>query len=185
METAMKEAEVAIPVTRVKEGTAPELEAATTLEVVVGAQVDALPGASTEVVMRSPEIQDAMPICLAPMAEATSTSLGGLELLADDLNDPTIVAQNLESMCRTEQWMKVRCRTFSSRIPSGSEYSIDMLPCEGCRGEIRQNSNMLQGYGDTVLRTDSLEKELDKAKKHSALLQSKLDGAFTQYHNEV
>jgi hypothetical protein len=30
-----------------------------------------------------------------------------------------------------------------------------------------------------------LEKDLDKAKKHSALLQSKLDGAFTQYHNEV
>jgi hypothetical protein len=30
-----------------------------------------------------------------------------------------------------------------------------------------------------------LEKELDKAKKHSALLQSKLDGAFAQYHNEV
>jgi phage shock protein A len=44
---------------------------------------------------------------------------------------------------------------------------------------------MLQGYGDTVLRTETLEKELDKAKKHSALLQSKLDGAFTQYHNEV
>jgi FtsZ-binding cell division protein ZapB len=36
-----------------------------------------------------------------------------------------------------------------------------------------------------VLRTEALEKELDKAKKHSALLQSKLDGAFAQYHNEV
>jgi hypothetical protein len=44
---------------------------------------------------------------------------------------------------------------------------------------------MLQGYGDTVLRAEALEKELDKAKKHSALLQSKLDGAFAQYHNEV
>jgi hypothetical protein len=44
---------------------------------------------------------------------------------------------------------------------------------------------MLQGYGDTVLRVEALEKELDKAKKHSALLKSKLDGAFTQYHNEV
>jgi hypothetical protein len=30
-----------------------------------------------------------------------------------------------------------------------------------------------------------LEKELDKSKKHSAMLQSKLDGAFAQYHNEV
>jgi hypothetical protein len=30
-----------------------------------------------------------------------------------------------------------------------------------------------------------LEKELAKARKHSAMLQSKLDGTFTQYHNEV
>jgi FtsZ-binding cell division protein ZapB len=44
---------------------------------------------------------------------------------------------------------------------------------------------MLQGYGDTVLHAESLEKELDKARKHSALLQSRLDGAFAQYHNEV
>jgi hypothetical protein len=44
---------------------------------------------------------------------------------------------------------------------------------------------MLQGYDDIVLRADALEKELDKAKKHSDLLQSKLDGAFAQYHNEV
>jgi hypothetical protein len=49
----------------------------------------------------------------------------------------------------------------------------------------RQKSDMLQGYGDTVLRAESLEKELNKARKHSAMLQSKLDGAFTQYHNEV
>jgi FtsZ-binding cell division protein ZapB len=44
---------------------------------------------------------------------------------------------------------------------------------------------MLQGYDDTMLRAESLEKELDKARKHSALLQSKLDGAFSQYHYEV
>jgi FtsZ-binding cell division protein ZapB len=44
---------------------------------------------------------------------------------------------------------------------------------------------MLQGYGDTVLRAESLEKELNKARKHSAMLQSRLDGAFAQYHNEV
>jgi FtsZ-binding cell division protein ZapB len=44
---------------------------------------------------------------------------------------------------------------------------------------------MLQGYGDTVLRAKTLEKELNKAMKHSAMLQSKLDGAFSQYHNEV
>jgi FtsZ-binding cell division protein ZapB len=44
---------------------------------------------------------------------------------------------------------------------------------------------MLQGYGDIVLRAEALEKELNKARKHSAMLQSKLDGAFAQYHNEV
>jgi hypothetical protein len=44
---------------------------------------------------------------------------------------------------------------------------------------------MLQGYGDTVLRAETLEKELNKSRKHFAMLQSKLDGAFAQYHNEV
>jgi hypothetical protein len=44
-------------------------------------------------------------------------SRGGLELLAGDLVNPATVAQNLESMRRVEQWMKVRCRTLSSRIP--------------------------------------------------------------------
>jgi hypothetical protein len=44
---------------------------------------------------------------------------------------------------------------------------------------------MLQGYGDTVLRVESLEKELNKARKHAVVMQSKLDGAFAQYHNEV
>jgi cell division protein FtsB len=44
---------------------------------------------------------------------------------------------------------------------------------------------MLQGYGDIVLRVELLEKELNKARNHSAMLQSKLDGAFAQYHNEV
>jgi hypothetical protein len=44
---------------------------------------------------------------------------------------------------------------------------------------------MLQGYGDTVLLAEALEKELNKARKHSVMLQSKLDGAFARYHNEV
>jgi hypothetical protein len=49
----------------------------------------------------------------------------------------------------------------------------------------RQKSDMLQGYGDTVLRAESLEKELNKARKHAAMMQSKLDGAFALYQNEV
>jgi hypothetical protein len=36
-----------------------------------------------------------------------------------------------------------------------------------------------------VLREETSEKELAKAKKHSAMLRSKLVGAFAQYHNEV
>jgi FtsZ-binding cell division protein ZapB len=44
---------------------------------------------------------------------------------------------------------------------------------------------MLQGFGDTVFRAETLKRELAKAMKHSTMLQSKLDGAFAQYHNEV
>jgi uncharacterized membrane protein len=68
---------------------------------------DALPEVNLEVVVRSPEIQDAEPIRSAPMSEATTTSRGGLELLVDDLISPAAVARNLESMRRAEQWMKV------------------------------------------------------------------------------
>jgi hypothetical protein len=69
---------------------------------------DALLEVNLEVVVRSPEIQDAEPIRSALMSEATTTSRDGLELLADDLISPAAVARNLESMRRVEQWMKVR-----------------------------------------------------------------------------
>jgi hypothetical protein len=68
---------------------------------------DLLPESSMDVVMRSPEIQDVKPIRSAPMSEAAPTSHGGLELLSDDLIDLAMVARNLETMRRTEQWMKV------------------------------------------------------------------------------
>jgi hypothetical protein len=68
---------------------------------------NALPEVNLEVVVCSLEIQDAEPIRLAPMFEATTTSRDGLELLADDLISPAAVARNLESMQRAEQWMKV------------------------------------------------------------------------------
>jgi hypothetical protein len=73
---------------------------------------DALPETSMGVVVRSPEIQDAEPMRSAPMSEAATASRGGLELLADDLINPATVARNLESMRRTEQWMKVRDGTL-------------------------------------------------------------------------
>jgi Skp family chaperone for outer membrane proteins len=44
---------------------------------------------------------------------------------------------------------------------------------------------MLQGYGDTVLRAETLEEQLVKSRKHAAAMQSKLDTAFAKYHNDV
>jgi hypothetical protein len=64
---------------------------------------EVLPESSLEVVVRSPEIQDAEPIRSVPMSETAATSRGGIELLADDLVDPAPVARNLEAMRRAEQ----------------------------------------------------------------------------------
>jgi hypothetical protein len=49
----------------------------------------------------------------------------------------------------------------------------------------RQKSDMLQGYGDTVLRAEALEEQLMKAREHATAMQSKLDTAFAQYHNDI
>jgi hypothetical protein len=71
---------------------------------------DVLPESQLEVVVRSPEIQDAEPIRSAPMSGAATSSRGGIELLADDLVDPAAVAHHLEAMRQADQWMKVSCR---------------------------------------------------------------------------
>jgi hypothetical protein len=68
------------------------------------------PEPALEVVVRSPEIQDAEPIRSAPMTEAATSSRGGVELLADDLVDPATVARHLEVVRQAEQWMKVSSR---------------------------------------------------------------------------
>jgi hypothetical protein len=49
----------------------------------------------------------------------------------------------------------------------------------------REKSNMLQGFGDTVLRAEALEKQLLESRKHAAAMQAKLDTAFAKYHNDV
>jgi hypothetical protein len=72
-----------------------------------GEEATVPPEAAMEVVVRSPEIQDAEPIRSAPMTEAAASSRGGVELLADDLVDPTMVAKHLEAVRQAEQWMKV------------------------------------------------------------------------------
>jgi hypothetical protein len=71
---------------------------------------DSLPESNLEVVVRSPEIQDAEPIRSAPMSGAATSSRGGIELLADDLVDPAAIARHLEAMHQAKQWMKVSCR---------------------------------------------------------------------------
>jgi hypothetical protein len=73
-----------------------------------GERDDVLPESTLEVVVRSPEIQDAEPIRSAPMSGAATSSRGGIELLAD--LDPAVVARHLEAMRQAEQWMKVSCR---------------------------------------------------------------------------
>jgi hypothetical protein len=49
----------------------------------------------------------------------------------------------------------------------------------------RLKPEMLQGYGDAVLRVEMLEDQLVKSRKHAAAMQSKLDTAFAKYHNNI
>jgi uncharacterized membrane protein len=85
-----------------------------------GEEVTTSPEAALEVVIRSPEIQDAEPIRSAPMTEAAASSRGGIELLTDDLVDPATVTRHLEAVRQAEQWMKVSSQS------SAVEYSCDM-----------------------------------------------------------
>jgi hypothetical protein len=71
---------------------------------------DTLPEPALEVVVHSPEIQDAEPIRSAPMSRAATSSRGGIELLTDDLVDPATVARLLEAVRQAERWMKVSSR---------------------------------------------------------------------------
>jgi hypothetical protein len=106
-----------VPEAQVSEKEAPGPEAPVAPEITEEIPMDVLPESSMDVVVRSPEIQDAEPISSTPMSETAETRRDGLELLTDDLVDPTIVARNLESMSRAEQRMKVRSSTSSSRVP--------------------------------------------------------------------
>jgi hypothetical protein len=89
------------PATQGATGGAPEL-----MEVAIGEAAvttggegdDALPEPTLEVVVCSPEIQDAEPIRSGPMTEAATSSRGGAELLIDDLVDPATVARHLEAV---------------------------------------------------------------------------------------
>jgi hypothetical protein len=91
-----------VPKVEALEGAASEPEVPVAPETMEEVRDDALPESSMDVIVWSPEIQDAKPIRAAPMLEAATTSRGGLELLTDDLIDPAMVARNLESMRRAE-----------------------------------------------------------------------------------
>jgi hypothetical protein len=136
-----------------------------------GEAVTTSPEIALEVAIRSPEIQDAEPIRSAPMTEATTSSRGGIELLADDLIEPATVAKHLEAIRQAEQWMKVSSRSLLSSQSFVVEYSCD-LSClvQDVAERSRDKSNLLQGYGDTVLRAEALEEQLVKSQKHAAAM---------------
>jgi hypothetical protein len=92
-----------------------------------GEEATVPPEAALEVVVRSPEIQDAEPIRSTPMTEAATSSRGGVELLADDLVDPATVAWHLEAVRQVEQWMKVSSQSFVV------EYSLTCVVCRTSR----------------------------------------------------
>jgi hypothetical protein len=77
-----------------------------------GEEATVPPDVALEVAIRSLEIQDAEPIRSAPMTETAASSRGGVELLADDLVDPTTVDRHLEAVRQAEQWMKVSSLNF-------------------------------------------------------------------------
>jgi hypothetical protein len=60
-----------------------------------------------------------------------------------------------------------------------------MLSVQDVVERSREKSSMLQGFGDAVLRAEALEDQLLKSWKHAAAMQSKLDAAFTKYHNDI
>jgi hypothetical protein len=101
------------PKTQGAAGEAPELMEVASGEAPAAAgeeRDDVLPESTLEVVIRSPEIQDAEPIRSASKSKAATSSRGGVELLADDLVDLAAVARHLEAMRQDEQWMKVSSR---------------------------------------------------------------------------
>jgi hypothetical protein len=64
---------------------------------------------------------------------------------------------------------------LTSQSAVDSEYPVDSCCLlQDVAERSRQKSGMLQGYSDAVLRAEALEEQLVKARKHSAMLQSKL-----------
>jgi hypothetical protein len=60
-----------------------------------------------------------------------------------------------------------------------------MLSVQDVAKRSREQSSMLQGFGDAVLWAEALEDQLVKSRKHTAAMQSKLDAALAKYHNDI
>jgi hypothetical protein len=97
-----------------------------------GERDDVPPEPALEVVVRSPEIQDAEPIRSAPISGAATSSQGGIELLADDLVDPATVARHMEVV------RQVKDRLGDQR--GGSEWEPIKILLEGDRNSDKMNS---------------------------------------------
>jgi hypothetical protein len=108
METVAKETQPVEPVVETMEGIAPRLGTAVAPWLKMEMRVNPLLGASTDVVVREPIIEEVKPIRSAPMPEASSRR-GGLELLDNDFIDPAVVARRMDSWRSIEQWIKVHC----------------------------------------------------------------------------
>jgi hypothetical protein len=87
VETVAVEMESTTPVAETAVEATPGLGTTVAPEVRVETRVCPLRGASMDVVVREPVIEEAVLIRLAPMSEATSSSRGGLELLDDNFID--------------------------------------------------------------------------------------------------
>jgi hypothetical protein len=96
-------------VVEVKTATTPRSGTTVAPESSAKARVDPPPKASTQVVVREAMIKDVAPLRSPPMPETGTTSPGGLELLDDDLIDPTFVSLSMKSWHRTGNWIKVCC----------------------------------------------------------------------------
>jgi hypothetical protein len=59
---------------------------------------------------------------------------------------------------------------LSSRVPVERDTQVIAAFLQDVVERSRQKSEMLEGFGDTVLWAEALEKELAKAGKHSAML---------------
>jgi hypothetical protein len=117
------------PETQEAAGGAPELMEVAAGEATAttgGEEATMQPKPALEVVVRSPEIQDAEPIRSAPVTEAATSNRSRVELLADDMVDPATVARHLEAVRQAEQWMKVSSRNSWSSQSFSVEYPSDI-----------------------------------------------------------